>query len=79
VENSYQKEVCLLGLALCATPCGARSFIGIGEWVKGLSKNTLRRFGIRSGNAPYKSTIRRAIQRVDVYEFDRLISDWLRG
>jgi hypothetical protein len=67
----------LLGLALCATLCGARSFIGIGEWAKGLSKEALRRFGIRSGNAPDESTIRRAAQRIDVYEFDKVISEWL--
>jgi len=67
----------LLGLALCATLCGARSFIGIGDWVKGLSEETLRRFGIRRGAAPDESTIRRAIQRVDVREFDNFISDWL--
>jgi len=67
----------LLGIALCATLCGARSFIGIGEWAKGLSKEALRRFGIRSGNAPDESTIRRAAQRIDVYEFDKVISGWL--
>ena len=76
--KGFSKNVCsLLGLALCARLCGARSFIGIGEWVKGLSKNTLRRFGIRGGNPLDESTIRRAIQRIDVYEFDKLISDWL--
>jgi hypothetical protein len=29
------------------------------------------------GNVPDESTIRRAIQRVDVREFDKLILDWL--
>jgi len=32
----------LLGLALCATLCGARSFIGIGEWVKGGDSDCLK-------------------------------------
>ena len=35
---------------------------------KGVIKEALRRFGIRSGNAPDESTIRRAAQRIDVYK-----------
>jgi hypothetical protein len=67
----------LLGLAICSVFCEARIFIGIGEWVKNLSKEILMRFGIKRGTYPDESTIRRAIQRINAEEFDRLISEWL--
>ncbi|RMG66982.1 MAG: ISAs1 family transposase [Nitrospirae bacterium] len=68
----------LVSLSICAVLCGARSFRAIGEWVKNLSVQTLRRFGIQRGTAPDESTIRRVLQRIDVEEFDRAIWQWLR-
>jgi hypothetical protein len=47
--------------------------------IEGLMEVIKRVVDPRSGNPPDESTIRRAIQRVDVYEFDKLISGWLRG
>lgn len=67
----------LLGLAVCAVLCGARSYRAIGEWVKNVAIEVLKRFGIERGTYPDESTIRRAIQKVDVDEFDRLVSNWL--
>jgi len=69
--------VSILSIAVCAVLCGARSFIGIGEWAKGLSKEALKRFGCRRGRPPSEPTIRRVLQRIDVVEFDRAIGNWL--
>ncbi|RMG66837.1 MAG: DUF4338 domain-containing protein, partial [Nitrospirae bacterium] len=69
----------LVSLSICAVLCGARSFRAIGEWVKNLSEETLRRFGIQRGTSPDESTIRRVLQRIDVEEFDRAIWQWLKG
>ncbi len=67
----------LLGLAICAFLCGAKSFRAIGEWVQNLEKKVLKRFGIPGNRCPEESTLRRAIQRIEVEEFDRLLSEWL--
>jgi len=57
--------------------CGARSFLAIGQWAKGLPKEALKRFGARRDEPPSESTIRRTIHSIDVDEFDRRISNWL--
>ena len=57
--------------------CGARSFLAIGQWAKGLPKEALKRFGARRDEPPSEPTIRKTIHSIDAGEFDRRISNWL--
>ena len=69
--------VVVLGISVCAVLCGARSFLAIGQWAKGLPKEILKRFGARRDEPPSEPTIRRTIHSIDADEFDRRISNWL--
>jgi hypothetical protein len=66
----------LLALSVCAIICGVRSFRGIGEWVKNLPREVLRRFGKFRG-VPDEATIRRALQRIELMKFEAVISRWV--
>jgi Druantia protein DruA/DDE_Tnp_1-associated len=46
------KIVSILALSVCAVLCGARSYLAIGEWAKGLTKDVLKRFDCDRGIAP---------------------------
>lgn len=67
----------VLGIAVCAVICGARSYRAIGDWAKALRIRDLRRFGSRRNKAPSEPTIRRMLQAVDAEEFDARIGKWL--
>jgi len=67
----------ILGIAVCAVLCGARSYQAIADWAAGLTIENLRRFGSKRDKAPSEPTIRRVIQRTDVEEFDSRIGNWL--
>ena len=69
----------VLGIAVCAVICGARSYRGIGDWAQGLTLEVLRRFGSRREAPPSESTIRRVLQKIDTEEFDRKLGRWLLG
>jgi hypothetical protein len=67
----------VLGIAVCAVLCGARSYRAIGDWAKALREQDLRRFGSRRGTPPSEPTIRRMLQAIDAEEFDERIGRWL--
>ena len=67
----------VLGIAVCAVLCGARSYRAIGDWAKALREQDLSRFGSRRGTVPSESTIRRLLQGIDAEEFDGRIGRWL--
>lgn len=66
----------LLALAICACISGVRSYDGMGDWAKSLSKEALKALGFLKGKAPSESALRRFLQRLDPDELDRKISDW---
>ena len=65
----HQVEV-VLGIAVCAVLCGARTYRAIGDWAAALRKADLKRFGSRRDKAPSEPTIRRVLQAIDTEEFD---------
>ena len=67
----------VLGIAVCAVLCGARSYRAIGDWAKALREKDLRRFGSHRGTPPSEPTIRRLLQGIDSKEFDGRIGGWL--
>ena len=69
----------VLGIAVCAVLCGARSYRAIGDWAKALREKDLRRFGSRRSKPPCESTIRRVLQSLEAEEFDGRIGSWLMG
>jgi hypothetical protein len=69
----------VLGIAVCAVICGARSYRGIGDWAQGLTVEALRRFGSRREAPPSESTIRRVLQKIDTEEFDLKLGRWILG
>jgi len=69
----------VLGIAVCAVLCGARSCRGIGDWAKALRGQDLRRFSSRRDKAPSEPTIRRVLQGIDAQEFEGRIGGWLSG
>jgi len=69
----------VLGIALCAVICGARSFLGIADWAKGLREQDLRRFGGRRNKPPSEPTIRRMLHAIDAQAFDERIGEWLQA
>ena len=67
----------VLGIAVCAVLCGARSYRAIGDWAKALREKDLRRFGSHRATPPSEPTIRRLLQGIDSEEFDGRIGEWL--
>lgn len=73
----------LLTVAAAAVVAGARSFAAIGEWVTDASQEVLAALGIRRNARvgrhvpPDEATLRRALQKVDPDEADRLFSAFL--
>jgi len=67
----------VLGIAVCAVLCGARSYRAIGDWAKALRRQDLRRFGGRRDSPPSEPTIRRVLQAIEAEEFDERIGRWL--
>lgn len=69
----------VLGIAVCAVICGARGFLAIADWAKGLREQDLRRFGSRREKPPSEPTIRRMLQAIDAQAFDEGIGGWLQA
>jgi predicted transposase YbfD/YdcC len=73
----------LLTVAAAAVVSGARSFVAIGEWAADASPDVLAALGIcfnaRLGRyvPPDEATLRRALQKVDPDEVDRLFAAFL--
>jgi predicted transposase YbfD/YdcC len=73
----------LVTLAAAAVLAGARSFTAIGEWAADASQEVLAALGIRRNVRvgrrvpPDESTLRRALQKLDPDEVDRLFAAFL--
>jgi predicted transposase YbfD/YdcC len=75
----------LLTVAAAAVVTGARSFAAIGEWAADASQEVLAALGIRRNARlgryvpPDEATLRRALQKVDPDEVDRLFAAFLEA
>lgn len=67
----------IVAIALCAALSGARSFCAIAEWAQALSREGLKRLGVKGPSAPSEPTIRRVLQRLDAERLDATIGQWL--
>lgn len=68
----------VIGIAVCAVICGARSFRAIADWAEGLREQDLWRFGSRREKPPSEPTIRRMLHAIDAEAFDHSIGEWLQ-
>jgi hypothetical protein len=67
----------VLGIAVCATLAGARSFTAIAEWAAEQSREALLKRGCKRGKAPSDRTVSRVLHRVDAEEVDRRVGEWV--
>jgi Domain of unknown function (DUF4338)/DDE_Tnp_1-associated/Transposase DDE domain len=67
----------IVAIAVCAALSGARSFCAIAEWTQALSREGLKRLGVKGPSAPSEPTIRRVLQRLDAERLDAAIGQWL--
>ena len=66
----------VLGIALCATLAGAKSYVAIGEWAHDLPLVVRERLGMVR-RPPCESTIRRTTQAVDPAALQAVFCGWL--
>jgi len=72
----------LLAIILCAVISGAQGSTAIGEWVKRLTPQMLRRLRCRRTDdgryePPSEPTIRRLLANIDIGQLERQLGDWL--
>ena len=68
----------ILSAASAAVTAGARTLLGIGEWVAHADREALTRLGIGPGRrVPSESTIRRTLAAVDAADLDRRLGAWV--
>ncbi len=73
----------ILSITICATLCGARSFLAVAEWASRCSKSMLRRFRDRYERdtkrftPPSEPTIRRVLQNINSQAVDNALTGWL--
>ena len=73
----------ILSMAICATLCGARSYIAIAEWATACTQNQLKRFRARYDSetklfiAPSEPTFRRTLQGTDAQNLDNILANWI--
>lgn len=69
----------ILAVATCAVLAGQRSFVGIEEWARDQTRETLLRLGCWLGRAPSERTFRRVFKYVvKPEEVDERLSVWVR-
>ena len=73
----------ILSIAICATLCGARSYLAIAEWAARCSQSMLNRFLARYDKdsktfiPPSEPTIRRVLQNINGQVVDNALTGWL--
>jgi hypothetical protein len=68
----------VLGLAVCAMACGARSLYAIAQFGWEHRELVCRALGIERGVTPCVATLHRVFRNLDVRAFERVLGDWLR-
>lgn len=69
----------VLGVAVCATLAGARSFSAIYEWAADQSYELRKRLRCWHGRAPSERTFRRVLLSIDAQQIDTKVGQWLAG
>jgi len=73
----------ILSITICATLCGARSYLAIAEWATRCSQNMLNRLRARYDKdsktfiPPSEPTIRRVLQNINGQTVDDALTGWL--
>lgn len=73
----------ILSITICATLCGARSYLAIAEWAERCSQSMLSRFRARYDKdtkkfiPPSEPTIRRVLQNINGQAVDNALTGWL--
>ena len=67
----------VLGLAVCAMLCGARSLYAIAQWGRDHGTATGQLLGFRPGRTPCVATFHRVFKDLDVDSFETVLGEWL--
>ena len=67
----------VLGLAVCAMLCGARSLYAIAQWGRDHGAATGQLLGFRPGRTPCVATLHRVFKDLDVDAFEMVLLEWL--
>ena len=73
----------ILSITICATLCGARSYLAIAEWAARCTQSMLRRLRARYDEdtktfiPPSEPTIRRVLKNIDGQVVDNALAGWL--
>lgn len=78
-RGKRHSQAIVLAMVICAQIANVdNTYLDVGRWIETLSENTLRDFGCRRPyGAPSESTIRRAMQAVDIVELCQAVDNWL--
>lgn len=69
----------VLGFAVCAVACGARSLYAIAQWGREHCALVCEALGIARGETPSVATLHRVFRRMDVRAFEAVLGGWLRA
>src|SRR5712691_10873841 len=69
----------VLGLAVCATLAGARSYAAIAEWGDDAPARLRAALGLRRGAVPDLATIWRVLTSIDPAALDAAVGAWVRS
>ena len=67
----------ILGLAVCAMLCGARSLYAIAQWGRDHGAPTAELLGFSHGRTPCVATLHRVFKDLDVSAFEAVLAEWL--
>lgn len=69
----------ILGLAVCAMLCGARSLYAISQWGRDQGQEVSQALGFTRQRTPCVSTLHQVFSRLDQEAFERELGRWLQG
>jgi hypothetical protein len=69
----------ILGLAVCAMLCGARSLYAISQWGRDQGINVSYALGFTRERTPCVSTLHQVFSRLDRERFESVLGEWLQG
>jgi hypothetical protein len=68
----------ILGLAVCAMLCGARSLYAISQWGRDQGINVSYALGFTRERTPCVSTLHQVFSRLDRERFESVLGEWLQ-
>ena len=68
----------ILGLAVCAMLCGARSLYAISQWGRDQGQEVSEALGFTRERTPCVSTLHQVFSRLDREAFELLLGQWLK-